>query len=171
MPDDDRTAGNFEPGADATLAISQVTGAIFAADAKAGLLATALGLFTGGLLTQARALRAMTPPHSVAEVLTVTLAVLVTGAVAMCGWFLLRTLSPRSTTSAPSRYGWPTLVTGDPTALMTGEPGVIRSEAWRHAGDLAAIAERKFAAFRRALMWALVAGGALLASLVVSLWA
>ncbi|MEU8677787.1 hypothetical protein [Streptomyces sp. NPDC048560] len=170
MVDEGRTAGDFEPGADATLAISQVSGVIFAADAKAGLLATALGIFTGGLLTQARSLRAMTPPHSAAEVMTVALTVIATAAVTASGWYLLRTLSPRSTTSASTRYGWPTLVTREPATLMAGEPGAVRHEAWRHAADLATIAERKFAAFRKALIWALVAGAALLASLIVFLW-
>lgn len=170
MLDEGRTTGDFEPGADAALAISQVTGVIFAADAKAGLLATALGVFTGGLLAQARTLSAMTPPHSVAEGLMVALALVVTAAVTVSGWFLLRTLSPRSTTSAPTRYGWPTLLTRDPASLVTAEPGAVRREAWRHAADLAAIAERKFATFRRALIWAVVAGAALLSSLIASLW-
>jgi hypothetical protein len=164
-----------EPGADVTLAINQVSAWIYAADTKAGLLAASLGVLLAGLLTQADPLRTMAPPHTVQETLVLVLAHLVMVSVAMSGWFILRTLAPRSATGRPTRYGWPTLArrTGapEPAPEPDGGNGRARAEAWQHAVDLAVIAERKFVAFRVALGWAMVAGGTLLSLLIVVVWA
>ncbi|MEV2213204.1 hypothetical protein AB0H86_17410 [Streptomyces sp. NPDC050997] len=170
-----------EPGADVTLAINQVSGWIAAADTKAGLLAASLGVLVAGLLTQAGPLRTMAPPHTVREALILVLAHLVMVAVAVSGWFILRTLAPKSTTSRPTRYGWPTLARRigapepspepSPGPDPDGDNGRARAEAWQHAIDLAVIAQRKFVAFRAALAWATVAGGTLLSLLIVTLWA
>ncbi|MEU0068460.1 hypothetical protein ABZ027_02615 [Streptomyces sp. NPDC006332] len=164
-----------EPGADATLAINQVSAWIVAADTKAGLLAASLGVLVAGLLTQAAPLRTMAPPHTVREALILVLAHLVMVSVAMSGWFILRTLAPKSTAGLPTRYGWPSLArrTGDPEPAPEtgGESRRARAEAWQHAVDLAVIAERKYVTFRVALAWAMVAGGTLLSLLIVIIWA
>jgi len=160
-----------EPGADVTLAINQVSGWIAAADTKAGLLAASLGVLVAGLLTQVGPLRTMAPPHTVRETLILVLAHLVMVSVAVSGWFILRTLAPKSTTSRPTRYGWPTLARRIGAPEPDGDNGRARAEAWQHAVDLAVIAERKFVAFRAALAWATSAGGTLLTLLIVTLWA
>ncbi|MFE3646110.1 hypothetical protein ACFXOM_34910 [Streptomyces sp. NPDC059169] len=163
-----------EPGADATLAINQVSAWIVSADTKAGLLAASMGVLVAGLLSQADTLRSMAPPRSVREALILGLTHVVVLSMVVSVWFVLRTLAPRSVTSAPTRYGWPTLVrksgTGDVVVEPSADPGQARAEAWQHAVDLAVVAELKFAAFRRALTWAVAAGGGLASLLLVIVW-
>ncbi|MCH5677356.1 hypothetical protein [Streptomyces gilvus] len=160
----------FEPGADATLAIDQVSAWIISADTKAGLLAASLGVLVAGLLTQASALRGMAPPHTVRQALILLLAHLTVISTMVSAWFVLRTLAPRTVTSTPTRYGWPSLARTQGPVTPAAEPGRARAEAWQHAVDLAAVAELKFASFRRALSWAVGAGGGLVALLFVIVW-
>ncbi|MEU4468919.1 hypothetical protein AB0G20_35405 [Streptomyces sp. NPDC024017] len=164
-------ADEWEPGTDVTLAINQVSAWIVSADTKAGLLAAGLGVMVAGLLTRAGDLRSMAPPHTFREFLTLVLIHLVVISLSASGWFIVRTLAPRAVSSTPTRYGWPTLARRAHAPQPSAEPGRAREEAWQHAVDLAAVAERKFAAFRRALHCAVAAGGTLLVLLMVTVWA
>ncbi|MFF8868613.1 hypothetical protein [Streptomyces massasporeus] len=164
-------ADEREPGADVTLAINQVSAWIVSADTKAGLLAAGLGVMVAGLLTRAGDVRSMSPPHTVRETLILVLLHLVVVWVAASGWFIMRTLAPRTVSSVPTRYGWPTLARRAHAPQPAGGTGRAREEAWQHAVDLAAVAARKFTAFRRALHCAVAAGGTLLVLLLVTVWA
>ncbi|MFJ3618724.1 hypothetical protein ACIPSH_11305 [Streptomyces iakyrus] len=163
-------ADEREPGADVTLAINQVSAWIVSADTKAGLLAAGLGVLVAGLLTRAGDLYSMSPPHTVRQTLILVLLHLAVVWVTASGWFIMRTLAPRTVSSTPTRYGWPTLARRA-HAPQPAETGRAREEAWQHAVDLAAVAERKFAAFRKALHCAVAAGGTLLMLLMVTVWA
>ncbi|MFF3708898.1 hypothetical protein [Streptomyces phaeochromogenes] len=162
--------GITSPGADAELAIGQVTGWIIGADTKAGLLAALLGVFAGGFGTQVSQLRDALPPDSVRDWVLLLLSHLVVLSLAAAVWFVQGTLVPRATVGLPTRFAWPVLADADPKSYAAVAPGQVRAEAWQHAVDLAGIARLKYAAFRRALSCAVVAGVGLLGLLLVTAW-
>jgi hypothetical protein len=100
--------------------------------------------------------------HAARDRFALVLALLVAVALALSTAQVLRTLLPRATTTAATRFGWPSLVDANVDDLVGADPAGERRETWQHAHDLASIAAAKYRAVVWAIRWFILAGTLLL---------
>jgi hypothetical protein len=151
-------AGHVSPGdagsaADALAVISLCAGFINNADTKSGLLGAAETVAVGALASEGHELLGsswVTGPRDV------TAALVVFGAVAcllFCGFYLTRSLLPRSDTQTFSRFSWPDLAQVELDVLLGLDDREARTEAWIEAQTLARIVRAKYRHFALAVRW------------------
>lgn len=129
--------------ADVEFLLGQTAEWIRAADTKTGLLLAALTVLLGGASSSARDLKTVWAGRhadrlGVLIVLAASVALFI-GAYAL----LIAVLLPRQTSLADTRYAWPWVHTKSLPELEVLGPDSRRTEAWRQAKQLAAIAARK----------------------------
>jgi Family of unknown function (DUF5706) len=120
------------------------------ADTKSGLLLAALTVLLGSVSSSARGLRGLWSGHPHRpEALIVLAGSVVLLAVAYA--LLVAVLLPRHSSTAATRYAWPWVNTASLEILEHLAPDSRRTEAWRQAKQLAAIAARKHRLFTAAV--------------------
>ena len=123
---------------------------IRSADTKSGLLLAALTVLLGSVSSSARSLRGLWSGHPQRlEALIVLAASVVLLAVAYA--LLVAVLLPRHSSTAATRYAWPWVNQASLETLEQLTPDSRRTEAWRQAKQLAAIAARKHSLFTAAV--------------------
>jgi hypothetical protein len=139
--------------ADVEFLLGQTAEWIRAADTKTGLLLAALTVLLGWVSSSTRDLKTLWSAHH-ADRLGV-LIVLATSVVLLIIAYalLIAVLLPRRTSLADTRYAWPWVHMKSLTDLEVLTPDSRRTEAWRQAKQLAAIADRKHTFFTAAV-WA-----------------
>lgn len=146
------TPAQREPDtADIEFLLGQTADSIRAADTKTGLLLAALTVLLGRVSASARDLKTLWSSHhadrlGVLIVLAASVALLVVAYV-----LLFAVLLPRRTSLSDTRYAWPWVHTKSLPDLEALRPGSRRTEAWRQAKQLAAIAARKHSLFTAAV--------------------
>jgi hypothetical protein len=123
---------------------------IRSADTKSGLLLAALTVLLASVSSSARSLRGLWSGHPDQLGALISLAgsvVLLAVAYAL----LVAVLLPRHSSTAVTRYAWPWVNTASLETLEQLTPDSRRTEAWRQAKQLAAIAARKLTLFTAAV--------------------
>ncbi len=123
---------------------------IRSADTKAFLLLAALTVLVGGMSSSARELRALRSrqPHDLDSLIILAASVL---ALSFAYCLLIAVLLPRRPSTGDTRYAWPWVNATSLPDLERLGPDSKRTEAWRQAKQLAAIAARKHALFTAAV--------------------
>lgn len=123
---------------------------IRSADTKSGLLLAALTVLLGSVSSSVRSLRGLWSghPHRL-EALILLAGSVVLLAVAYA--LLVAVLLPRHSSTTATRYAWPWVNTASLETLEHLPPDSRRTEAWRQAKQLAAIASRKHTLFTAAV--------------------
>jgi hypothetical protein len=144
---------NQQDTADVEFLLGQTAEWIRAADTKTGLLLAALTVLLGGVSSSARDLKTLWSGHH-ADRLGVLIVLAASVALLVVAYALLiAVLLPRRSSQADTRYAWPWVNDGSLSELEILRPASRRTEAWRQAKQLAAIATRKHGLFTAAV-WA-----------------
>lgn len=129
------------------------------ADTKLGLLAAALTVLTGAILTQERdAWRELTSHPSSAQLVACGFLAVSLIALLLAVLQLVQGLRARVPLGAPNRFSFPHVARMTVAELDVLDPATARHDAWTQAHALANIARCKYQAFNRALARAAIAG-------------
>jgi hypothetical protein len=144
------THGSAPDTSDIEFLLGQTGEWIRSADTKSGLLLAALTVLLGSVSSSARSLRGLWSGHPHRLEALIALA----GSVALLAVayaLLVAVLLPRHSSTAATRYAWPWVNTASLETLEHLAPDSRRTEAWRQAKQLAAIAARKHTLFTAAV--------------------
>lgn len=137
--------------ADVEFLLGQTAEWIRAADSKTGLLLAALTVLLGGESSSARDLKTLWSgkhaDHLDALIVLAASVVLLVVAYAL----LIAVLLPHRSSALDTRYAWPWVHAQRLHDLEALQPDSRRTEAWRQAKQLAAIAARKHTLFTSAV--------------------
>jgi hypothetical protein len=136
---------------DVEFLLGQTAEWIRAADTKAGLLLAALTVLLGGISSSARDLKTLWSGHHVDRLDALIVLAASVALLAVAYALLIAVLLPRRSSPADSRYAWPWVNSASLLDLERLTPDSRRTEAWRQAKQLAAIAARKHCLFTAAV--------------------
>lgn len=158
-------SNDASPSEAAKLAVTQFSLWVTNADAKAGLLATALAILGGVIVGREDSINQRFPPRTISGWAAGVSYYLSVALVILAVFFLSRVLKPRRVSQYFSRYSWPivaSLAEGDfVDAALKGDG---EREAWKTAYTLALIAHFKMRNLSRAIGAATAASAFLLIS-------